>query len=111
MPKGDHLDNNEPPDPPSDHGAGRQRLRRVTIRQRLQERAGRDLARSVIYDVLERIEKRGLVESRLGDPTPERGGYAKRSFKLKGNALSLVQETLDRVRRLSVELRPALGVR
>ena len=76
MTKDDYLDNNELLILLAIMGLG-DNAYGVTIRQRLQEKAGRDFARSVIYDVLERLEKRGLVKSRLGDPTPERGGRAK----------------------------------
>ncbi len=41
-----------------------------------------------LYTTLERLEDKGLIASRLGDPTPQRGGRAKRYFALnaKGQA-------------------------
>lgn len=40
----------------------------------------RDVALGSIYAALDRMERKGLVTSVLGDPTPERGGRAKRYF-------------------------------
>jgi len=54
----------------------------VTIRQEIENRAGRDVSIGAIYTTLERLEQKGYVKSRRGDPTPERGGKAKRYFKL-----------------------------
>ncbi len=54
----------------------------VTIRNELQERTGREPAPGALYTTLERLEEKGLVSSRLGDPTPQRGGRAKRYVKV-----------------------------
>jgi DNA-binding PadR family transcriptional regulator len=50
----------------------------VTIRAELADRAGRTIAPGALYTALERLEAKGLVTSRMGDPTPQRGGRAKR---------------------------------
>src|ERR671918_2918570 len=50
----------------------------VTIRAELADRAGRSVAPGALYTALERLEAKGLVRSRMGDPTPQRGGRAKR---------------------------------
>ena len=52
----------------------------VTVRQEIGKRTGRDVSIGAIYATLERLEAKGYVESRRGDPTPERGGRAKRFF-------------------------------
>ena len=103
MPRDDYLDNNELLILLAIMGLG-DNAYGVTIRERLQEKVGRDLARSVIYDVLERLEKRGLVESRLGKPTRERGGRAKRFFNPRGNAIALVRQTLQPIDTLKLDL-------
>jgi PadR family transcriptional regulator PadR len=36
-----------------------------------------------VYVTLDRLEDKGLVTSRLSDPTPERGGRAKRCYQLE----------------------------
>ena len=54
----------------------------MTIRRELARHAGREVAVGAIYTALARLEDRGLVESWLGDPTPERGGKAKRYYRV-----------------------------
>ena len=54
----------------------------ATIRRELQERSGRRRSISAIYVTLMRLEKKGLVQSTLADPTPVRGGKAKRLFNV-----------------------------
>lgn len=50
----------------------------VTIRAELADRAGRTVAPGALYTALERLETRGMITSRMSDPTPQRGGRAKR---------------------------------
>lgn len=50
----------------------------VTIRAELADRAGRTVAPGAMYTALERLETKGLITSRMSDPTPQRGGRAKR---------------------------------
>ena len=52
----------------------------VPIAHELLTLAGREVAFGSIYAALDRLEQKGLVTSLLGDPTPERGGRAKRYF-------------------------------
>jgi PadR family transcriptional regulator len=46
------------------------------------ERTGRDVSLGAVYKTLERLEDKGLVASRLGEPTPERGGRRKKHYRL-----------------------------
>ena len=50
----------------------------VTIRAELADRAGRTVAPGALYTALDRLETKGLIASRMSDPTPQRGGRAKR---------------------------------
>ena len=52
----------------------------LTIRRELARHIGREVAVGAIYTALARLERRGFVQSWLGDPTPERGGRAKRYY-------------------------------
>jgi DNA-binding PadR family transcriptional regulator len=54
----------------------------VTIAEELEKQTGREVVVASVYATLERLQQRGLVTSRLGDPTPERGGRAKRYFRI-----------------------------
>ena len=52
----------------------------TTIRQTLVESIDRDVTVGALYTTLERLEKKGLVESKMGEATQERGGRAKKYF-------------------------------
>ena len=65
----------------------------VPISRVIEERTGRDVAFATVYSTLERLQKKGLVCSDLGDPTPERGGRAKRYFRVTKAGLQVVRET------------------
>jgi DNA-binding PadR family transcriptional regulator len=72
----------------------------VPISRELEAHRGRDVSLGSVYAALERMEAKGLVESTLGDPTPERGGKAKRYFRITKEGLRQVHET----RRVLTEL-------
>jgi len=55
----------------------------ATIRQAIEDRAGRSVSAGAVYTTLERLEARGLVASSWGEPTPERGGKRKRHYRLR----------------------------
>src|SRR5437868_3907707 len=64
----------------------------VTIREALEEATNRSITIGSLYTTLSRLEEKGLVESWTGEPTAERGGRAKRHYKVKGSARSLLKE-------------------
>lgn len=63
----------------------------VTIRAEIRERTGRETAPGALYTTLDRLEDKGLVRSRLGDPTPERGGRAKRYYRVSAAGVAAVE--------------------
>lgn len=65
----------------------------VRIAREIEETAGRAVQLAAIYAALDRMESRGLVGSSLGDPTPERGGRAKRLFRVTSKGLSQTKDT------------------
>ena len=65
----------------------------VPISREIEARTGRTVAFGTVYAALERLQKKGLVSSGLGDPTPERGGRAKRYFRVTSSGLRTVRET------------------
>jgi DNA-binding PadR family transcriptional regulator len=65
----------------------------VPISRELEAQRGRDVSVGSVYAALERMEGKGLVSSSLGDPTPERGGKAKRFFRITKEGLRQVYET------------------
>lgn len=59
----------------------------VPIAREIGQATGRDPLMGSIYATLERLEQKGLVVSRLGEPTAERGGRAKRYFRITATGL------------------------
>ena len=77
----------------------------VTVRAELKEQAGKDVAVGAIYTGLDRLEKRGFVESWTGDPTPERGGRAKRFYRATASGIRALKDTQTAIRKLSSGLK------
>ena len=65
----------------------------VPITQEIEQHSGHDIAVGSVYAALERLEGRGLVSSRIGEPTAERGGRAKRYFKATPKGLREIRDT------------------
>jgi len=57
----------------------------ATIHQELQRRTGRDASLSAVYTTLERLEEKGMVSSRIGEPTPRRGGRRKKFYRMEAH--------------------------
>ncbi len=55
----------------------------VPVIREIENRAGRTVSHAAAYLTLRRLEDKGWITSRLGDPTPQRGGRAKRFFSLE----------------------------
>jgi len=54
-----------------------------TIRDEIEERTARSVAIGALYTALDRLERKGYVSSVMSDPTPQRGGRAKRYYRLR----------------------------
>ena len=55
----------------------------VPIRQEIEARTSRSVARGALYVTLDRLEEKGYLKSWLADATAERGGRAKRFYEVK----------------------------
>ena len=64
----------------------------VAVQNEIQRCTGRELSRGSIYITLDRLESKGYLKSRLADPTPERGGRAKRFYTLRPRAVQALRE-------------------
>jgi len=65
----------------------------VPISKELLETTGRSVALGSVYAALDRLEQKQLVSSTLGDPTPARGGRAKRYFRVTPKGISEANTT------------------
>ena len=65
----------------------------VAIAREIEAASGREVALASLYLTLGRLEANGLIESRRGEPTPERGGRAKTYFKITAKGTRQVRDT------------------
>ncbi len=76
----------------------------------LADAASRLLNKSVslgaIYGTADRLEKKGLISSRLGDPTPERGGKPKRLYRIEAEGAHALSEVRKRDSRVWTGISP-----
>ena len=63
------------------------------VMRELEERGGRKVSRGSLYVTLDRLEAKGLISSRLGNPTPGRGGRRKRYLSVTRKGISALQES------------------
>ena len=72
----------------------------VNVFQHLEKINDKKIALGVVYDVMERLRKKDLLEARMGTPTPVRGGMRKKYYSITKagiEALAESKETYDRV--------------
>ena len=81
----------------------------VTIRQEIEKRTGRNVSSGAIYTALDRMETRGYVASRMGEPTPERGGRRKKYYRLEIAGSQALSRSYDALQRMAKGLAPKLG--
>jgi DNA-binding PadR family transcriptional regulator len=78
------------------------------IRQTIERRTGRTVSPGAVYTALDRLERRRLVSSWLGDPTPERGGKRKRYYRVEPTGAALLRKSQDALSRMARGLKPKL---
>lgn len=65
----------------------------VPILEQIEQQTGRRIARGALYTALERLENKGCLRSRVGQPLPERGGRARRYFTVTPSAVSALKQS------------------
>ena len=65
----------------------------VPIIDEIERCTGRSISRGSVYITLDRLETKGYLRSRLADPTPERGGRAKRYYALRPRAIAALRDS------------------
>jgi len=73
----------------------------VPIHEALASRARRAVSLAAVYKTLERLEAKGYVSSRVGEPTPERGGRRRKYFRLEARGRQALRESLATLRRMT----------
>jgi DNA-binding PadR family transcriptional regulator len=77
----------------------------MTVRREIEGRTGRNISIGAIYATLERLEAKGYVSSQTGAPTAERGGRAKRLFRVEADGEQALRASQDAIRRMAVGLK------
>ena len=65
----------------------------IKVYQYLEELTKNKLAIGVVYFALDRMTKRGLLESYKGEPTPVRGGRRKKYYRITKAGISALAES------------------
>ncbi len=80
----------------------------MAIRQEIERRTAREPAIGAVYSALDRMERKGYVVPRAGEPTAERGGKAKRFYRLSTAGVEALERSRRMLNRLweDVELDP-----
>ena len=82
----------------------------VTIHARVQQLAHpRTASLGAVYVTLDRLEDKGLVSSQLSDPTPQRGGRAKRCYRVEAAGERALHDAALATRRMSAALSEVWG--
>lgn len=72
----------------------------IPIREEIESRTERSVARGALYTALDRLEAKGCVRSRMSDPLPERGGRSRRFFLVTPTGLAALRSSRRSLLRL-----------
>jgi PadR family transcriptional regulator, regulatory protein PadR len=81
----------------------------VPVRHAIENAATRSVSRGALYTTLDRLEAKGLLTSRMGEPTADRGGRARRYHSVTPAGVRALRAARDAVGRLSIGLESVLG--
>jgi PadR family transcriptional regulator PadR len=77
----------------------------VTVRAEIAGATGRDVSIGAVYATLVRLESKGLISSYTGEPTAERGGRAKRYFRMTAGGEGALRNTHAIILKMSAGLK------
>ena len=73
----------------------------AAVQREIAERSGRDVTLGAVYTALARLEEKGYVRSRVGDPLPQRGGRRRRHYDVLPAGRTAIAEAWQVMRALS----------
>lgn len=88
---------------------GPRRAYTVSIVEDIEQRTGRSVRRANVYTTLDRLESKGMISTRLGDPRPERGGKARRLVMVEPAGLDAVRNTTGAILSMVGDLGPVIA--
>ena len=77
----------------------------MTVRREIESATGRDISIGAVYPTLIRLEAKGFIRSYTGEPTAERGGRAKRYFRLTASGEEALRNTHEIIMKMSAGLK------
>lgn len=80
----------------------------VTIRSEIVARAGRATSLGAVYITLARLEEKGFIDSRSGEPSPRRGGRRKKHYRMTPLGTRELRRSLAALRSMTSGLAPGL---
>lgn len=81
----------------------------VPVREVIEQRTGRPVARGALYTGLDRLEAKGCLRSRMGDPSEERGGKARRYYTVTAAGMKAIRARHGALASLTKGLESILG--
>ena len=81
----------------------------VSIADDIARRTGRSVRRANVYTTLQRLEAKGLVATRLGEPRPERGGKPRRLVTLQPDGMAALRSTTAAIHAMVGDLGDSIG--
>lgn len=81
----------------------------AAIRRDIQDRLGRELPVSVVYVTLQRMERKGMVKSYVGEPTRERGGRRRRHYLIDTPGEQALGRSYRAIRKMAEGMEARLG--
>jgi PadR family transcriptional regulator PadR len=73
----------------------------AAIRQEIEDVTGRNCSIGALYTTLDRLEKKGLVNTWMGEATAQRGGRAKRMVRVTASGVKAASEFYNSIRKVS----------
>ena len=65
----------------------------TNVMEELEQRVERKVSRGALYVTLDRLEEKGMLSSRLGEPTPRRGGRPKRFLTVSPTGVAALRKS------------------
>ena len=81
----------------------------MTVRREIEQRTGRNISIGAVYATLERLESKGYISSFTGEPTAERGGRAKRHFRIEADGERALRASHEAIRKMTLGLKSGWG--
>lgn len=90
---------------------GENRAYAVSIADEIHQRTGRSVQRATVYVTLQRLENKGFISTRLGDPLPERGGKPRRYARIGDLGRRALSDSRRAFSNMWSGLEPSFGVK